>query len=255
MHKRFVTSANAQKATLDFENVKYDHTTGPDGLMNELIKYGQCMREKPSPFTIRSVFFEAIPDDMCSKLVLDRGFTREHSNAEDLLDHARQLWVGTKLIRGRRSRSAPVPAGTRLNTTIRTTTSGVNTISSTTATTTLNPRPGYTLITGGSFTKQCFACGLFGHIASDLMCAKNRDQPGFREHPRVAAQRVVESYTDEDDTEIHADHEMVDDAEEQWGGSQYETDPNQEGDDPNIAPDLDELVEALDPEDHPELPR
>ncbi|KAJ7620542.1 hypothetical protein DFH06DRAFT_1341671 [Mycena polygramma] len=52
MHKRFVTSANAQQATVDFEKVKYDPATGPDRLMNELTKYGARMREKPSPFTI-----------------------------------------------------------------------------------------------------------------------------------------------------------------------------------------------------------
>ncbi|KAJ7431957.1 hypothetical protein B0H11DRAFT_2209917 [Mycena galericulata] len=110
MHKRFVTSANAQKATRDFEAIRYDPETGPDGLMNNLRKYGQRMRERPSEFTIRSSFLRNVPDDMHDTLIKDRGFTPEYSDAAALLDHARQLWVASKLTRSRR-RVVAVPIG------------------------------------------------------------------------------------------------------------------------------------------------
>ncbi|KAJ7473856.1 hypothetical protein B0H11DRAFT_2282432 [Mycena galericulata] len=245
MHKRFVTSANAQQAMVDFERVKYDPATGPDGLMNELIKYGQRMREKPSPFTIRSAFFRALPDDMYNHLVVDRGFTPEYSNAVDIVEHARQLWVGYRLARGRRRiANNPVPAGTRVNNTTKTSVG-----SSSRASNPPNRRPAAadarptTAISpaapaGNSKSdKQCFGCGAIGHIASDPMCPRNRDQPGFRDKPRVAAQRVLESYAEEPESaEMEESTDQDQGGVEQWGGSQYEPD-----DDDDRGPDCNDL--------------
>ncbi|KAJ6555110.1 hypothetical protein DFH09DRAFT_1318303 [Mycena vulgaris] len=253
-----LTFANA---TLDFEQVKYDPTTGPDGLMNELIKYGQRMREKPSPFTICSSFFTAIPDEMFNKLVMDRGFTSEYSNVKDLLDHARQLWVGAKMIRTqRRLAQSTVPVGTRLNNAVRTTphngglrTGSVRTCKSPAIPTETRsfPTAAQAAVLGsGNSTKLCFSCGLMGHIASDPICSRNRDQPGYREWPRVAAQRVIESYSDEWEV-IDADTNdpPLEHPDDKWGGTQYE--PVDENRDQDVAPDLEALVATLEDEEEP----
>ncbi|KAJ7807167.1 hypothetical protein B0H13DRAFT_2386620 [Mycena leptocephala] len=198
-----LTFANA---TVDFEKVKYDPATGPDRLMNDLIKYGARMREKPSPFTIRSAFFRALPDDMYNKLVVDRGFTPEYSSAADLLDHARQLWVGVKLARGRRTTSAP--SSTQGN----------------------RPAPTRSTTTSGS---RATSIPMRKSPMSDL-----RDGSG-------AATRVIESYSDGETIPIESDEVITGDTIEPWGGSQYESGPD-DGSDPNTAPDLDQLVEVLD---------
>ncbi|KAJ7620541.1 hypothetical protein DFH06DRAFT_1341670 [Mycena polygramma] len=187
---------------------------------------------------------------MYDRLVVERGFTPEYSNASDLLEHARQLWVGDKLIRQRRlaNRSNPTPRTAVAR-------PPPATVTRTSSVTTRKPIP--TPSSGhrdhpvparpptGPSAKQCYGCGVVGHIASDPECPRNKDQPGFRDKPRMAVQRVIESYDDDGEIDHDAAEGGDDGAHEHWGGSQYESE-DEEGPDPNEAPDLDQLVEALD---------
>ncbi|KAJ7220380.1 hypothetical protein C8J57DRAFT_1254214 [Mycena rebaudengoi] len=262
MHRRFVTSANAQKATLDFESVHYDSSRGPDRLMNNLTTYGKRMREKPSDFTIRSAFFRLIPDKMYKLLVVDRGFTPEYSDAKSLLDHARQLWIGLQLAKlrtrvapiHRPSRAHPLPSQ-QLNKVPARANTMIARASTTNATDGKSVPPLLQMIVPGTpapnTQKTCFGCGQFGHIASDPSCPKNSDQPRYRDKPRVAAQQVLESYAEQGEGNTQHDEE------ESYWGEQYEPQPDDElggSGDPNAAPDLDALVDQLDGEDDGEAP-
>ncbi|KAJ6526122.1 hypothetical protein DFH09DRAFT_1095348 [Mycena vulgaris] len=93
----------------------------------------------------------------------------------------------------------------------------------------------------GKDSHTCFKCGGIGHIGSTPKC------PRFYEPAaaRVGAQCVLESHADgaEPPEDVYEDeHEMEGDYDGLYGGAQY--DP--EEDDPNIAPDLAELMGAAD---------
>ncbi|KAJ7820900.1 hypothetical protein B0H13DRAFT_2377684 [Mycena leptocephala] len=162
-----------------------------------------------------------------------------------------------------------------------------------TRTATATPRVGPTMASGPAprSSKTCFGCGVVGHIASDPICpwysesASSRPRPATQFH----AQRVVSSYSiaEGDHPEDHAvDADGIDTVPDQneemeglWGGSQYEGDEllddhpgdneveegrdEGEPDDPNVAPDLDELLDDVENDEvrvgamrqYPRIPR
>ncbi|KAJ7610565.1 hypothetical protein DFH06DRAFT_1345970 [Mycena polygramma] len=75
--------------------------------------------------------------------------------------------------------------------------------------------------------KNCYKCGGLGHIGSDPICPKYGDQPTFKDRPRVGAQRVLDSYVADND-ELDQDEGEMAPIHDNWGGSQYDSDPEPE---------------------------
>ncbi|KAJ6456315.1 hypothetical protein C8R47DRAFT_1227846 [Mycena vitilis] len=93
-------------------------------------------------------------------------------------------------------------------------------------------------------TRTCYKCGVYGHIGTNPICAKFKDNT-VAFGARVGAQRVPDSYSDADgnaaDDELleapSGEAEAAEDFGGLWGGAQYEP-----GADPNKSPDLADLL-------------
>ncbi|KAJ7665830.1 hypothetical protein DFH06DRAFT_1127034 [Mycena polygramma] len=253
LHRRFVKSSSAQRATRAFEAVRYDPSTGPEKLASELITKGQAMVEMPSDFTIKDKFLKALPNWISKELKMRRGVTAEFSQMEFMRFNSRQIWEVESAIRDEEtarthttstSANKPVASGSRP--TFRTDNSrsarptglsadrahsspatGAN------ATPIVRDRPVIR-----KDTKGCFTCGGTDHFAKDKVCPRYNERDTTRERPRVAAQRVTESYSD-------AGSDMDSDRENEEALLSAE-----EGDyDEHEAPDLDDLIYAANASD------
>ncbi|KAF8146264.1 hypothetical protein K438DRAFT_1990903 [Mycena galopus ATCC 62051] len=285
MHRRFVTSATATKATQDFEGVRYDPTRGIEYLVSELQRTAGKMREPPAEFTIRQRFMRLIPSDAHDELI-SRGMRPEYTELDMLKNHARVWLEGRSMMRGGAARTALRPVsrpGTPRGVPVRQSAPRATAWASaapktapvppwTVTFTPLRaiPPPGSVasrpLVSNSA--KTCFACGLVGHIASDPKCAKFNESASRAPRPALRAGRVESSYSiDGDDTEVERDAGGIpteDELEGTWGGDQYDADelldrydypgdyedgqPDTTGD-PNEAPDLETLIqEEADPE-------
>ncbi|KAJ7062408.1 hypothetical protein B0H15DRAFT_958830 [Mycena belliarum] len=91
MHHRFITSATAQRATKEFEAVRFDAAQGVEHLVGELIRTARKMREPPTEFTIRQRFMRLIPAKVHDELIR-RGLMPEYASLEILKNHAR-AWI------------------------------------------------------------------------------------------------------------------------------------------------------------------
>ncbi|KAJ7870417.1 hypothetical protein B0H13DRAFT_2350373 [Mycena leptocephala] len=283
MHKRFVTSATATRATKEYEAIRYDPSQGIEFLVSELLCTANRMRESPSQFSIRQQFMRLLPASVHDELIR-RGLFVEYTSLDVLKGHARSWIESQGQMRGRASTNvartastprsggtsssksaprAPARAAPRAPTQTPTSTPA---ISSRTATTAV-ARSGPTLPSGPTqrSNKTCFGCGVVGHIASDPICPRYNDSASSRPRPaaQLHAQRVVASYSvDEednaagDDLEHHPDvaHSPEPDMEGLWGGSQYDAnelldDEHQDDraiedeEDPHATPDLSELMD------------
>ncbi|KAJ7236148.1 hypothetical protein C8J57DRAFT_1530248 [Mycena rebaudengoi] len=78
-HRRFVTSANAQQATKDYEAVRYDPSLGMEHLVNKLTSTAADMCKPPSEFLLRQRFMQLIPAQIHNHMV-QRGLFPEISN-------------------------------------------------------------------------------------------------------------------------------------------------------------------------------
>ncbi|KAJ7177670.1 hypothetical protein C8R46DRAFT_1212417 [Mycena filopes] len=282
LHRRFVTSATAVRATKEFEAVRYDPAQGIEALVSELIRTANKMREPPADITIRQRFMRLIPAPVHDELIR-RGLLPEYADLGLLKTHAR-AWIeaqgsmrgsgGTstsqttraspspRLVgrgtttRGRASNITPTPASNRGI--IR---AAVPPLSRPTNTADARPRTGpSTMAPSTNNTRTCYGCGLVGHIASDPICSRYGESASSRPRPaaQLHAQRVPASYSDGD-----AEYDAQDDPYEHeglWGGDQYPADEllddypaddptdheeeiTAEGPDPNDAPDLEDIFD------------
>ncbi|KAJ7477734.1 hypothetical protein B0H11DRAFT_2234408 [Mycena galericulata] len=244
LHQRFVTSANAQRATRAFEAVRFDNQKGPDNFAESLLKRANAMHHVPDEFVINQKFLAGLPRDIRYKLKVDREMTAEYTPFPSLRNSARQLWtamnedtppvaVNPRTSAPSTARNAPAaPAPRRASTAPELQAPH------------RAPLPPRTV--GSEDTRTCFECGAVGHIGTNPRCPRYNDPP-IVPGARVCTQRVLESYADgheaphdeyaAEDPEEAADEEL----EGLWGGEQYM--PDEE--DPNTAPDL----EALMPDD------
>ncbi|KAJ7018849.1 hypothetical protein C8F04DRAFT_976558 [Mycena alexandri] len=79
MHRRFIKSSSAQRATRAFNQVKWVADKGPEQLYTDLKEAGQRMVEAPAPFVMKSRFMELLPTWISRQLRLHRGLTAEFS--------------------------------------------------------------------------------------------------------------------------------------------------------------------------------
>ncbi|KAJ6521826.1 hypothetical protein DFH09DRAFT_1330935 [Mycena vulgaris] len=240
LHRRFITSANAQRATSAFD---------------ALLKRANLMHHVPDEFAVNRKFLAGLPQTIRYKLRVDRELSAEYSPFATRRSHACQLWNALN--------SEDVPsAPSRVHAaTPRTSNPAVSAIPAPRRAGPLAPnhtRPASsatapTLRPSGDDTRTCFKCGALGHIGSNPICPRYRDSAPLG--ARVGAQRVLESYTEGDGPDddvatggVGAEGSAQD---EPWG-VQYDADF-----DPNESPDLADLVameepaevaEELDPE-------
>ncbi|KAJ7429998.1 hypothetical protein B0H11DRAFT_2264478 [Mycena galericulata] len=245
MHRRYVKSATAQRATRDFETVTWDSDKGPEGLYSELITRGQRMVEMPSQFVLKSRFMKLLPNWLSKELRLRRGLTIEFSTLETLRSHARQMWETDQGIRAEeaaegRPTTRQDTGGVRFAPREQRTTRTFSTprtdrpkehardlrTPSQVPPTSINCAPPQTIPNSGKLDKKvCFSCG-GDHYARDKICPNYSEQRPTTQ--RVAMQRVVESYPDED-------------SEDQYEGSSRSGEEEEMPD--QRTPDLNELLE------------
>ncbi|KAK7021146.1 hypothetical protein R3P38DRAFT_2533741, partial [Favolaschia claudopus] len=230
LHRRFITAATAQKASRVFDLVRYKAEDGPTKLMDDLESASRNMREPMTDFVIRKTFLQRIPSAMREFLTLQRSLSAELSSIKQLRFNASQWWDyhSHNKSNGDGSHSAPQknsPADRRGPT--RNTPTGQDKSGGTGA------KPALKETNGGppQHQKRCFKCGNAGHIASDKICPHHPSHT----NPRVGMQRVVDSYAEEDAAE--RDLDPVDD---NWGGSQYESEDEEPA---AVNTDLGDLIE------------
>ncbi|KAJ7215176.1 hypothetical protein C8J57DRAFT_1538305 [Mycena rebaudengoi] len=109
LHRHFVTSANAQQATKDYEAVRYDPSLGVEHLVNELTSTAANMCKPPSEFSLRQRFMRLIPAQIHNHMV-QRGLFPEFTDLQQLKNHARALIKGNSQLRGTGTSSALSPS-------------------------------------------------------------------------------------------------------------------------------------------------
>ncbi|KAJ7884862.1 hypothetical protein B0H13DRAFT_2343497 [Mycena leptocephala] len=223
LHRRFVTAATAQKATREFDAVRYNADEGPLKLMDGLVDASNRMREPMPEFIIRQRFMKSLPENITGVMAVHRVLSAEYSSAADLHYHANQLWDAYHHSgRNHKSPTAPAVIPPRNSNPPRRDHARVTTsapgVAIKTPVSVLRP-PNHSSSTahnansGTNSSRRCWKCGGSGHIASDPICPKH----GEPMPPRVvAAQRVIDSYA-EGDFAAGEEQEVDDD----WGGSQY----------------------------------
>ncbi|KAJ6514542.1 hypothetical protein DFH09DRAFT_1333029 [Mycena vulgaris] len=244
MHRRFVKSSSAQRATRAFDSVTWSANSGPEKLYSDLKERGQHMIEAPDAFTMRSRFLNALPTWISRELKLRRGFTAELSDLEKIRTHARQIWevnaglkdeaaaaAGDHAPRPRREYGPEAPRAAKP---ARRDDRHPNPRPETRREDADKERPTERMTRPAPNTdsKGCYSCGGTDHFARDKQCPKYSERHLHRERPRVAAHRVVESYSDE-----YTDTDSP--------GSEQSEDEH----DPKEAPDLDALIAAAEDED------
>ncbi|KAJ7222699.1 hypothetical protein C8J57DRAFT_1536260 [Mycena rebaudengoi] len=238
-------SSTAQRATRTFEDVKWKADEGPEGLYTDLTQTGDRMIEPPSQFTLRDRFMKALPSWIKTELKMRRGMTAEFGDLETLRTHARQVWEIELSIRAEREAEQAAQGGTRPSPRVQG----------------LRGRPGEAPSRDNwakeearpwdnrareaegprqpaNNEKSCYSCGNKGHYTRDKECPNYSERAPPR--ARVAAQRVLESYSDEEDeyAEYDRDYDYQDPTEH--------SDKGNEDLDPNAAPDLADLVATTD---------
>ncbi|KAF7968478.1 hypothetical protein HWV62_30501 [Athelia sp. TMB] len=262
MHKRFVRTATANDAAIKYNAVRYLASEGVEGLFYKLDAAAERMIERPNDYEFRRRLFNLLPIWLHDKLK-DRNIIPEYASLEDLRENARQLeenslrryeGVGdtpnlstaratartpkTSRMDEARARTSPAPVAARQ------------------VPTAAPPRPsGRAPQTGqtsrpprDTSTMLCYSCGKMGHIASEPKC-ENYDASKARLH----AQREVDENDDGDAPNSPNGHngdgletfeEEADDAGQNWGGSQYESN-YASGEDPEDAPEGDARMASM----------
>ncbi|KAJ7199514.1 hypothetical protein B0H12DRAFT_1081391 [Mycena haematopus] len=247
LHCRFVKSSTAQRATRAFDNVRWNAESGPEQLFTDLLDKGRLMVEAPSALTLRHRFMNLLPRWVTKQMKMNRGLTAEFSTLETLRTHARQIWEVDAALREEDAhletgRSAPqrprrdrsfaeqprnqIPPRREVR---RTESDSAprrdNRDATRTAKDDKTPKvPG---------VKVCFSCG-GNHYAKDKICPNYSESQVPRRIPRVAAQRVLESFSDE-------------------GSQSEESEETSDEYDANASPDLGELVSRASEEDEVRL--
>ncbi|KAK7043304.1 hypothetical protein R3P38DRAFT_3347475 [Favolaschia claudopus] len=294
MHRRFVTTATATRATKEYEAVRYDESKGVEFLASELKRTALKMREPPADITLRQRFMRLLPADVHNELIR-RGLYTEYVEWDTLKNHAR-MWIEGQGMMRRDARASESSRPARATTAKSTTRSAGKSVARSRATTRTNApiaaRAGTAAVNlpsapttmskdkaGPNSTsaaprpnKTCFGCGLVGHIASDPVCPRFNESVSNRPrtNAQIRAQRVVSSYSDDEDgeEELASDEggsTADDEVDGLWGGDQYDGDVllddfpadhhsshnNDERDaeetNPHEAPDLAELIDGAAP--------
>ncbi|KAJ7451194.1 hypothetical protein B0H11DRAFT_2289037 [Mycena galericulata] len=245
LHQRFVTSANAQRATRAFDAVRFDNQKGPDNFAESLLKRAHAMHHIPDEFIINQKFQAGLPQNIRYKLKVDREMTAEYTPFMSLRNSARQLWAAMNedTPPAAANPRASAPTTMRSVPTLPTPRRAIpNPETHTPQRAPLPPR-----IPGSEDTRTCFKCGGVGHIGTNPRCPRY-NEPSIVPGARVGAQRVLESYADgndvpDDEYAVEGQGEAeIEDFEGLWGGQQYEEDPN-------AAPELETLLQTAEDEE------
>ncbi|KAJ7608308.1 hypothetical protein DFH06DRAFT_1149041 [Mycena polygramma] len=255
-------SSSAQRATRAFESVAWNPLLGPEKLYSDLKECGERMVEAPSLFTFRHRFLQALPKRISNELRLHRGVTAEFSDHQLMRSHARQMWEVDNAIRmeaaddptaggsGRTRNYAGSRRHSERHSGDRAERTAPRPATGTTSTDRAlmsrrderdcrddkdRPRSDKPPAGKPSTTAGCFNCGGTDHYAWDKACPKYDENHKSRDRPRVAAQRVLESYSDEDTDSPSSDDDSESSAEEH---------------DPKAAPDLDTLLAIAESNDN-----
>ncbi|KAJ7017495.1 hypothetical protein C8F04DRAFT_1200378, partial [Mycena alexandri] len=260
LHRRFIKSSSAQRATRAYNAVRWKPDSGPEALYSDLKEAGDRMVDTPVPAAMRLKFMELLPTWITRELRMSRGITAELTSYETIRTHARQVWEVDIALKeedaaqraaaglanaprtvehrdGRartyrdHTREAPRETRDHPRDTPRDTAREPTRESPREPRTRDGPRNEKDMTTRrATHTSGCFNCGGTDHFARDKKCP---NYPGGNvAKPRVAAQRVLESYSDEDTDE--ASDLSVSASEEE---------------DANTAPDLDELLAMAEEEE------
>ncbi|KAJ7473042.1 hypothetical protein B0H11DRAFT_2236588 [Mycena galericulata] len=254
MHRRFVTLATTQKASRNFDAIRYKPEEGPMKLMDNLVSASRWLWEPMPDFMIRKTFLKLIPDSMSDMMILHRGLNTEYSTIQQLRFHANHIWDANNHQISHRNRTVghsslrpgPATPNTRGESTPkRTATCPTPAVGAPRASPVPNnghvPTAQTTPATSNA-AKQCFKCGIVGHIASDKICPQHAEH-GDRPRVGLAAQRVPDSYAEDDYVipEEGPEDGLVDD---NWGGSQYNHEDIDDGPGPTAdSGDLRDLID------------
>ncbi|KAJ7688279.1 hypothetical protein B0H17DRAFT_1180624 [Mycena rosella] len=226
MHQRFVTTSNAERATVAFDAVRYNDTTGPEGFAEALIKRANQMAHVPGEFVVNQRFLAGLPQTIRYKLRVNWQMTAEYTPLTPC--------EPTRANSGKYCPKNP-PRKLRWPHPVQQLTAPTMPLARCMVPPAPNPQS-----TRSEDSRTCFKCGGLGHIASNPKC------PRFHEPMplRLGAQRVIESYADEAEASGDAmaaveGRNGEDEYKGLWGGAHY--DPDYE--DSNQAPDLDELLD------------
>ncbi|KAL1937390.1 hypothetical protein VTO73DRAFT_13796 [Trametes versicolor] len=246
MHRRFVHSSSAAKATLEFEKCRYRIQDGIESFYAELMLHASRMVEPPDNYTIRRRLVDGLPVDMFRILTLDRNISAEEASAEEILTSIRQVEQGLTRLRHRESRdrdrrpppptsgavasSRPEPRGReRSRSRDRDRSNTPRPAPATSAeykpVAARVPTPGQSRPVPAGNT--CFSCGQLGHYANDPTCPQyGKPRPGTGGKPaqrtRFHAQRVDMEVGDD----AQVDHEVAEGnpyGVDTWGGSRYDS--------------------------------
>lgn len=261
MHRRFVHSSSAAKATIDFEKCRYRAQDGIESYYAELMLYASRMVEPPDGYTIRRKLVDGLPVDVFRILTLDRNINAEEATVEEILTSVRQVEQGLSRLRHRENRdrdrrvaAAPVAMViSRQESRTRDRSRSRDRDRSATPTSTPTAKPvaahsaDYKPVTArvptpgpsrpASTTNTCYGCGQVGHYANDPVCpqyGKNRTgTPGKgTQRTRFHAQRVDMA----DGHEVSNPPDLSPYGADQWGGSQYDSESGGEMDARTLPP-------------------
>ncbi len=209
MHRRFIHSSSAARATLDFENCRYRAQDGLESFYAEIMRFASCMVEPPDNYTIRRKLMDGLPSEVYRILTLERNINAEESSVDEILTSARQVEQALVRIRHREYRerdhcdNAPVSgaAAARPESRGRDRSRDQERDRPTTVPksndATFKPVANRPATPAQSRTpNSCFGCGQVGHYTNDPVCPQFRKPrqgaPASRpqQRTRFHAQRV-----------------------------------------------------------------
>ncbi|KAJ7022618.1 hypothetical protein C8F04DRAFT_1194343 [Mycena alexandri] len=225
MHRRFITAATAQKASREFEAVRYKAEDGPLKLMDDLVDASSRMREPMPDFIIRQRFMKLIPENIRSLMVLHHALSAEYSDSASLRFHSNQIWdaynnaakapqtflAATNPTNPPRPTPRPNAAMPARREVAKVAPAGPTTTAVTKPVAAMGAVPN-----SNNATKHCFKCGEIGHIGSDPICRYYNNFPP-------------------------AEDDQVDD---NWGGSQFDPEDIEEA--VPTEPQEGDLVDLID---------
>ncbi|KAI0661158.1 hypothetical protein C8Q70DRAFT_932215 [Cubamyces menziesii] len=91
MHRRFVHSSTAAKATRDFNHCHYRVSEGVDAFYADLMKYASRMVEPPTDYAVRLKLVDGLPSDMYRILTIDRNINPEQCTVDEIITNVRQI--------------------------------------------------------------------------------------------------------------------------------------------------------------------
>lgn len=198
MHARFVPRSTRLQAIEDFERCRYSSSDGAQGFWSRLRVIAVRLPSQPDAYTLAKRFLSGLPKEIFDLITLTRGLSAEYSTSAELVDAAEDAENSLRVVRAHDNQiqnRRPASTGTHMQ----------DNGSHTNKRRDKQPRPPHSssrdkpresnrphesdrLQTSrppanrpankppasafNSATAQCFACGAYGHIASDPKCPK-----------------------------------------------------------------------------------